>query len=268
MDGRGEWLIALLTDFGTRDPYVAAMKAVITARTRASLLDLTHEIAPFDVFEAAIFLRGVVPYLPPERVVIVAVVDPGVGTARRIIAARDGGRCFFAPDNGLLPLVVGADAEVRSVENGAWFLPRGSNTFHGRDRFAPVAAAIANGERFDEVGPLLEGRGLQRFDYQPPVYGTSAARGAVIAVDRFGNLITDIEVSRLGELADWSVRVGGQQIDQQAIAYGEAPADTPFVIAGSRGTIEISVANESAAELLQIERFATVDAVRRSRNRE
>src|SRR5207237_9811069 len=170
-------LIALLTDFGTRDPYVAAMKGVIAARCDARVEDLTHEIAPFDVFGAAWFLRSVVEYWPAGTI-FVAVVDPGVGTARRIVAAHADGRYFLAPDNGVLTFVVtpgvsegpggagGAQtlpprplADARgdtwavSVENESFFLRNGSSTFHGRDRFAPVAAAIATGPALAELGP-------------------------------------------------------------------------------------------------------------------
>src|SRR6185295_15002279 len=128
--------IALLTDFGTRDPYVAAMKGVIASRTDVPIVDLTHEIAPFDVFGAAWFLREVVRYWPAGTI-FVCVVDPGVGTARRIIAAEMSGKTFLAPDNGLLTLA--GTMRSHAVENTSLFLPDSSNTFHGRDRFAPVA---------------------------------------------------------------------------------------------------------------------------------
>src|SRR5256714_9010773 len=212
-------LIALLTDFGTRDPYVAAMKGVIAARCDARIEELTHEIAPFDVFGAAWFLRSVVEYWPVGTI-FVAVVDPGVGTARRIVAAEKNGRVFLAPDNGVLTFVVtpnvnegpggagGAqtlpprplalargDTWAVSVENESFFLPNGSSTFHGRDRFAPVAAAIANGTFIDTLGPPL--RELVRLDYTPPAYGGAAVEGTIVCIDRFGNGITDIEVARL-----------------------------------------------------------------------
>jgi S-adenosylmethionine hydrolase len=143
--------IALLTDFGTRDPYVAAMKGVLASRTDAPVVDLTHETEPFDVFGAAWFLRDVVRWWP-EGTIFVCVVDPGVGTSRRIVAAESDGRFFLAPDNGLLTFVANAG---HAVTNEAFFLPKGSTTFHGRDRFAPVAAAIANGTAIEEMGPRV-----------------------------------------------------------------------------------------------------------------
>src|SRR5688500_11519932 len=154
--------IVLLTDFGTRDPYVAAMKGVIAARTTATIHDLTHDIAPFDVLEAAWFLKTVAPYWA-ERTIFVCVVDPGVGTSRKIIAAEADGRIFLAPDNGLLTFVA---EQGRAVDDETLFLPTTSTTFHGRDRFAPVAAAMANGKRID--GPVID---LVRLPYQPPAYG-------------------------------------------------------------------------------------------------
>jgi hypothetical protein len=200
--------IALLTDFGSRDPYVAAMKGVIAARTDAPIHDLTHDIAPFDVWQGAFFLRAILPYW--RNCVIVAVVDPGVGTARKMLAVIDGDRILLGPDNGLLHFAGGA---AFAIENESLYLPQSSNTFHGRDRFAPVAAAIANGFDLERLGPRVPQR--VPLDYQP---------GCIIAIDRFGNAITDL-----------------------------AP-QAAFLIVGSGGTVEISVRNGSAAEALALTR--------------
>jgi S-adenosylmethionine hydrolase len=237
--------IALLTDFGTRDPYVAAVKGVIAARCDARIEDLTHEIAPFDVFGAAWFLRDVVSYWP-EGTIFVVVVDPGVGTTRRILAADRDGKTLLAPDNGVLTFVA---ADVHAVENESFFLPNGSNTFHGRDRFAPLAAAIANGTRVEELGPRVDD--FVRVDYTPPSYAAAKIDGTIVAVDRFGNLITDIEAAKIG--FDPCLRSGGHVVDRLERNYGDAK-DGPFLIAGSTGCIELSVANGSAAELLQLGR--------------
>jgi len=238
--------IALLTDFGTRDPYVAAVKGVIAARCDARIEDLTHEIAPFDVFGAAWFLRSVAAYWP-EGTVFVVVVDPGVGTTRRILAAQRDGRTFLAPDNGVLTFVAAPPAV--SVENESFFLPDGSATFHGRDRFAPVAAAIASGTRLEELGPRVDD--FVRVDYTPPSYAPGKVDGTIVAVDRFGNLITDIEAAKIG--FDPRLRSGWHVVDRLERNYGDAK-DGPFLIAGSGGCIELSVANGSAAELLQLGR--------------
>jgi S-adenosyl-L-methionine hydrolase (adenosine-forming) len=258
--------IALLTDFGTRDPYVAAVKGVIAARCDARIEDLTHEIAPFDVFGAAWFLRSVVSYWPSGTVFVV-VVDPGVGTTRRILAAQRDGRTFLAPDNGVLTFCISMEdrhsclssgddrqeclssIEIVSVENESFFLPDGSATFHGRDRFAPLAAAIANGTRLEELGPRVDD--VVRVDYTPPSYGAGKIDGTIVAVDRFGNLITDIEAAKIE--FDPRLRAGRHVVERLERNYGDAK-DGPFLIAGSTGCIELSLANGSAAEHLRLGR--------------
>jgi S-adenosylmethionine hydrolase len=224
--------ISLLTDFGIRDPYVAAMKGVLASRCDARIVDLTHEIAPFDVWEGAFFLRDVVPYWP-EGTIFVCVVDPGVGTARRIIAVEAGGRSFLAPDNGLLHFV---DGNVYEVANESLFLAGGSATFHGRDRFAPVAAALVNGLRISELGPRIDDR--VKLDYTP---------GVIIRIDRFGNCITDI----VPPAYPFAVIVNETRIDDVRATY---TGDGPFAIIGSTGCIEISVAGGSAASVLPLRR--------------
>jgi hypothetical protein len=275
--------IALVTDFGTRDPYVAAMKGVIATRTSATIHDLTHEIAPFDVLEAAWFLKTVAPYWA-EGTIFVCVVDPGVGTSRKIVAAEVDGRMFLAPDNGLLTFVAsrtagvppalaghrarpsgitaGRDARrdaggapaVRaySVEGRDLFLGSISATFHGRDRFAPVAAAIANGMPIDELGPAIE---ITRLPYDPPTYG-QVVHGSIVAIDRFGNAITDIEAARLNR--PFKLRVRNLFIDRIEETYADA-APGPFLIVGSSGFVEISIANASAAERLQLRRLERIE---------
>ena len=233
--------IALLTDFGTRDPYVAAMKGVITSRCDARIVDLTHDIAPFDAWEAAFFLRDIVRYWP-EGTIFVCVVDPGVGTARRIIAVESDGKIFLAPDNGLLHFIGG---NAYDVTNESLFLPDGSTTFHGRDRFAPVAAALANGTTIEDLGPRIDDR--VPLDYTP---------GAIIRIDRFGNCVTDL----LPPPAPFAVSVNGQRIDDLRTTY---TGDGAFLIIGSTGCIEISVANGSAASLLQLRRGDRVTIIRK-----
>jgi S-adenosylmethionine hydrolase len=259
--------IALLTDFGTRDPYVAAMKGVIASRCEARIENLTHEIAPFDVWEAAFFLRDVLAYWP-EGTIFVCVVDPGVGSSRRILAVESAGRFFLAPDNGLLHFVLPSaerrsDSPVRlsddakgeasdwrvrptsvfSVTHDAFFIPRGSTTFHGRDRFAPVAAAIANGTPLEELGPRISDPVM--LDYEP---------GAIVRIDRFGNCITDI----VPPSTPFAVAVGDLRVSKIRTAY---EGEGAFAIAGSTGCIEISIANGSAATELQLRRGDRVTIV-------
>jgi S-adenosylmethionine hydrolase len=174
-----------------------------------------------------------------------------VGTARNIIAVESEGRVFLAPDNGLLTFIDGA---AFAVTNESFFLPGGSNTFHGRDRFAPVAAAIANGVALSELGPRLDS--YARLRYEPPSYG-DVVRGTIVAVDRFGNAITDVERARM-PFAPFALRVREHTIDRIEETYANA-APGAFLIVGSTGCIEISVANASAAERLQLRRLERVE---------
>ena len=228
------------------------MKGVLASRTAIPLHDLSHEIPPYDVLSAAWFLRTVVDYWPAGTV-FVCVVDPGVGTSRRIVAMERDGRVFLAPDNGLLTFVYAADEEeagvpvLHDVSREELFLPDGSTTFHGRDRFAPVAAALANGLTIAEVGPRIDS--IVTLPYTPPTYG-DVVRGSIVAVDRFGNAITDVEMARI-PFESFALTIRDVTIDRVERNYGDA-APGPFLIAGSSGCIEISIANASAAEWLHL----------------
>ena len=251
--------IALLTDFGSRDHYAAAMKGVIARGCDAAIIDLSHEILPQDIFGGAYFLKCSVPSFEGSGTIIVAVVDPGVGSARRILAARQRGLTFLAPDNGLLSMVLDDDAKIRSVENESHFLPAESATFHGRDRFAPLAAAIAGGTEIESLGPELRREDLIALDYSPPAFDNEVFRGMVVLVDRFGNLVTDLEMSKLGPPGTFELRIGMNRISRFARTY-EDGGEEPFLIAGSSGTLEVSIRNGRAAEVLHSARFDTVEA--------
>ena len=243
--------IALITDFGSRDPYVGGMKGVIAARTEAPILDCTHEIAPFDVWEAAFYIRAAARYWPDDAIFTV-VVDPGVGTARRIIAIDSAGKIFLAPDNGVLTFVIGI---AHVVENGSLFLPDSGTTFHGRDRFAPVAAALANGLSIEQLGPRVDD--LVRLEYTGPVYDRKRVDGTIVAIDRFGNLITDIERARIPFNA-FELKARPITVSRISATYSGAG---PFMIVGSTGCIEIYFRAASAAALLQLSRGDRVTIV-------
>lgn len=267
MQGRDS-LVALLTDFGSRDPYVAAVKGVLASRTNAAILDLSHDIGNFDTFEAAVFLNAVAGYFPrstaSRAVVFVVVVDPGVGTSRRLLAAREDGRIFLAPDNGVLDLVSTTATEYWSIERTDLFLADSSNTFHGRDRLAPVAAAVANGLAIEALGPRLPPDAIHRLDYEHPHYGDDRAIGTVIALDHYGNAITDLDVTKIDAIDGWELHAGEHRVVRVSETYAGAPAGEPFMIVGSRGTIEVSVANASAADLLRLNRRDRIEIRRRS----
>lgn len=267
MGGSRKPLIGVLTDFGARDPYVAAMKLVIADRCDAEIVDLSHEIGRHDVMEAAVFLRFVLrTFEARRRSILVAVVDPGVGSVRRILAAGRGDLVLLAPDNGLLSLVVGEGWQIRSVERASLFLPGGSATFHGRDRFAPAAAALAGGAPLDSLGPALSAGELAALPYAPPQIGVNEVTGTILSVDRFGNAVTDVEASVLGDLGQWGATAGGARVEAHARTYAEMEGVAePFLIVGSFGTVEISVSGGSAADLLQLSRLQGVRFARVNR---
>lgn len=258
-------LVALLTDFGTRDPYVAAMKLVLADRCDAEILDLGHDLARHDVMEAAVFLRFALrTFEARRRTVVVAVVDPGVGSDRRIVAACRGELTLLAPDNGLLGLAIGDGWRIRSVELASLFLPGGSSTFHGRDRFAPVAAALAAGAPFVSLGPAMGVEELVSLPYQPPRVGVAEVRGTILTIDRFGNAITDVDASVLGDLGRWVALAGSSEVRSHAATYAAMEGSgEPFLIAGSGGTVEISVSGGSAADVLQLSRLKEVKFTKR-----
>jgi S-adenosyl-L-methionine hydrolase (adenosine-forming) len=257
-------IIALLTDFGLKDPYVAAIKGVIASRSRATILDLSHEIEPFDPLEAGFFLRYVRPTFDPslgviDRPIFIAVVDPGVGTDRKILAADDEGRMFLAPDNGILSIALGSRAVIVSVEKHDLFLDGTGQTFHGRDRFAPVAAALA--ERLvdlEDLGPKIEREEIVSLGYREPRYQRNLATGSIISIDSFGNIITDLEEGKIDLSRPFVIRLGDHSIRRSARSYAAGSSEEPFAIVGSRGTIELSMNRQSAATVLQCGRLDEV----------
>lgn len=241
----------MITDFGTRDPYVAAVKGVIASHTDAPILDCSHDIEPFDIWHAAFFLRAIARVWPAGTIFAI-IVDPGVGTSRRIIAVESAEKIFIAPDNGVLTFV---DGSAYSVENESLFLPGGGTTFHGRDRFAPVAAALANGLPVEQLGPRAGDRA--RLDYRPPSYDRQEAKGTIVSIDRFGNAITDLERERI-PFARFALRAGDRRIDRLATTYS---GEGVFLIIGSTGCVEISMTGTSAAAQLGLRRGDRVTAV-------
>ncbi len=253
--------ITLLTDFGTSDYYVVAVKGVLLRRAPgATLVDVTHEVAPGDV-EGAAWLLAAASRWFPEGTVHLAVVDPGVGSSRRILAARAGGSFFVAPDNGLLAPVLSAGAEVRAVERDDLFLPGPGATFHGRDRFAPVAAFLAAGGDLAELGPVIADP--VRLAVEPPrLDGEPGAAGAVLHgrvahVDRFGNLVTDLPSAWLGD-ASCEAEVAGHRTSSRARHFAEIPAGEAAILPGSLGTLELSLDGDGLARRWGVGRGARV----------
>ncbi|MBI4477208.1 MAG: SAM-dependent chlorinase/fluorinase [Acidobacteria bacterium] len=259
-------VIALLTDFSVRDHYVGAMKGVILGICDGvTLVDITHDIPPQDVLAASLELKSSYRFFPSGTVFLV-VVDPAVGTRRRAVAASAGEYRFVAPDNGVLTSVFADRAPEVVVEltNPRFALPDVSRTFEGRDRFAPAAAWLARGTSIDEMGTRIAD--AHRLEIPRPQTSAGAISGCVLRVDRFGNLVTNIDratlVSALGERTSRAqVQVGPHRIDGVAGTYAEAPVDQACALFGSSGFIEIAINCGNAADRFGLGRGAPVRIV-------
>jgi S-adenosylmethionine hydrolase len=253
--------IFFLSDFGLSDTYVGVVKAVILGSAPdARIVDLTHDVPPQDIRAGAFALMTAAPYLPADAVVL-AVVDPGVGTARRPIAVQVNGRAFVGPDNGLLSWAIGASEPDGCVvlDQPRFWRPTVSTTFHGRDLFGPVAAHLARGVPLARLGsPIDTIEELPSPTARRVVDGDgriSEAHGEVIHVDRFGNLVTSLSASDLPP--DPVVTVQGRTVVGLARHFqpaGSAPgADGLIALIGSAGLMEIAVPNGSAATMIGAE---------------
>jgi len=243
-------LITLLTDFGTADGYVGALKGVILSlNPGAVLVDLSHQVPPQDILAGALVLRAAAPYFPSGSIHL-AVVDPGVGTVRRGLALRCGPHTFVGPDNGLFTLVLaaGPDFQAVSLQNPAYFLPRLSPTFHGRDLFAPVAAHLSLGVPLNDLGPPVTDP--VRLLLPAPRVSPQAWVGEILHVDHFGNLISNIPFDALLSWAQGrpiAVRLGGGREPRLVQTYGEAGPGEWVALGGSHGYLEIARVQGSAA---------------------
>lgn len=244
--------ITLLTDFGTRDGYVAAMRGVIAAiAPDATVDDASHDIAQGDITAGAFALERYWKLYPPGTVHVV-VIDPGVGTARRALVADADGRVLVAPDNGVLTLVLDAaqSLTIREIRESAVLRAERSSTFHGRDIFAPVAAHIAAGVEPDAVRPPIDDP--VRLALPSALRKGDAWVGTILLEDRFGNLITNVDGDRLP--ADPVVLIDGRLPIPVRATYADAEPDTLLALVGSTGRLEIAVRDGSAAARLGLPR--------------
>jgi S-adenosylmethionine hydrolase len=250
-------VITLLTDFGSADPYAGAMKGVILGICPDVLLvDISHEITPYAIAEAAFTLSQAWTCFP-RGTTHVAVVDPGVGSARRPVLVAARGHCFVGPDNGVFSMVYDAapagifeqHPEVREITAERYFRPPVSRTFHGRDIFAPVAAHLANGVAPAEFGKPI--RDYVRLNLSgPSPAGPNTWAGTILKVDRFGNLITNFDTGSWFRLTaePFEMKVGTRLVSRMASNYAEVSPGELFVIGGSAGFLEVSLNRGSAGE--------------------
>jgi S-adenosylmethionine hydrolase len=247
-------ICTLLTDFGLRDYYVGAVKGTLLKGAPGSVIvDLTHQIEAGDVEGAAWVLAAALPSFPAATVHL-AVVDPGVGSRRRLLAARVADQYCVAPDNGLLTKVFDG-AQVHAVDRRDLFLEAAGATFDGRDRFAPISAYLLRGGRIDDLGPIIDDP--VRLTLETATRNGTRIVGRVVHVDHFGNLVTNIP-------SEWCTRplrrarAGSLEVRQSADYYAELAAGETAVLPGSMGTLEISMRDGDAAAASGLKRGVRV----------
>lgn len=241
-------LFTLTTDFGAGSGYPAQMKAVLlSAFPEARLVDVSHELPPFDVLAGALLLEACLPWFPREAVHL-AVVDPGVGTARRGLCVLDPeGRRLVAPDNGLLTPFLGRGARIHAIAAGGVLPAPRSATFHGRDLFAPAAAYLAGGGTPGALGP--EVTDPVRLEWPAAEVRGNEVRGTTLAADRFGNLVTSVRAADLGGGEVSSASAGGAAV-RWVRTFGDGAPGELVALLGSGGRVELAVREGSAAERL------------------
>jgi len=253
-------VITLTTDFGAFDYFVGAVKgAILSVNPLAVIADITHEIPPQDIEAAAFTLLASYQTFPAETI-HVAVVDPGVGSARRPIVVRTGGQCFVGPDNGIFTYICDREEshEVFHITAEKYFRPSPSSTFHGRDIFAPVAAALSKGVRPEDLGALITDEVRLKNSLNPEVLKNGDIRGRIIHIDRFGNCVTNLTRDLIDPRNPPTLLIKGETIRTFQDFYSSALPNTLFAIWGSAGFLEISINRTSAAKILRAKRGDTV----------
>ncbi|QTA80501.1 SAM-dependent hydroxide adenosyltransferase [Desulfonema limicola] len=254
--------ITFLTDFGTSDEYAGIMKGVILSiNPLASIIDLTHHIDPQDIVQAAYIIHAGYKFFPKNTVHTV-VVDPGVGGTRDIIAVRFEDFFFLAPNNGVLTLFIDQDNldEIVRVENPEYFLDKVSQTFHGRDIFAPVAAHLSSGLNINKLGKSIKQSDLVQVKlHRPFLSAQEELTGIIIGCDHFGNLMTnirpdDFENFLQADSDNIKVSIGRHRMTGLSRSYDSRASQHPLAIIGSRGYLEIAVNQGNAMQYFGVEK--------------
>lgn len=254
-------LITLTTDFGQTDHFVGVMKGVILGiAPRARIVDISHEIAPYNLTDASFVIVQAWRYFPKGAIHVV-VIDPGVGSSRRPLLAEAGGHFFVAPDNGVLSMIYEASPhKVRAITNPKLMRKEISRTFHGRDVFAPAAAHLASGIAAAQFGKLIRDY-VRTWNTKPLRLAEQVWRGAILKADRFGNLITNFQIDEFAGIKTrpFELRAGTARIRRLALNYAETEIGELFVIAGSSGYVEIAANQASAEERLGCNAGAAIE---------
>ena len=251
-------IVTLTTDFGCGDYYVGAMKgAILRIAPEAQLVDISHQIPPQDVLAAAFVLRHAAREFPPGTVHL-AVVDPGVGTQRRPLALQSSGHLWVGPDNGLFSFVLDrADSRVHEIIRRDLGRPDPSNTFHGRDLFAPLAAHLCRGLDLAAVGPPVADP--VRLAESAPCKSAGRIDGHIVHIDGFGNLVSNIAAA---DIAPWGsalrIRLGDHVLTELCRTYEDVELGAPLALIGSAGLLEVAVNCGHAARQLDVQRRATL----------
>ena len=244
-------LITLLSDFGLRDPFAGIMKGVIlTVNPGARLVDLTHQVESFDILDGALALAQSYSYFP-RGAIHLAVVDPGVGSERRPLLVSTADAHFIGPDNGLFEMVYQREAklEVRHITAENYFRKPVSQTFHGRDIFAPVAGWLSTGLDPQKFGDTITD--YVRLPIAEPIRASgSLIRGAVLRIDKFGNLVTNFTVEHLPAGVGFCLLIAGRRVTRLVNTYAAGGPGEIFAIVGSAGLVEIAARQASAAEMV------------------
>lgn len=266
-------IVALLTDYGTKDQYAGSLRgSVLAACPDAQVVDITHDVKAHAVRDGAFVLRAAAPVFPAGTT-FVAVVDPGVGGNRRGIAIRAGGYYFVGPDNGLFSIILidHPEAQVRELTNAGLFRSPVSSTFHGRDIFGPIGGALARGTAFEDVGPTIGDP--FRFEFMPPTITGDTIEGQVIYIDTFGNLVSSIGgavwktflAGAGGDLTEMVAEVD-RVIVPVVTTFGDVPEEEGCAYLGSAGRIEVAVNQGSAAKRFNAALGASVKLKRLNRD--
>ncbi|MFH2047186.1 MAG: SAM-dependent chlorinase/fluorinase [Pseudomonadota bacterium] len=265
-------VITLLTDFGIKDEYVGIMKGVILSiNPSASIVDISHLILPHDIVNAAYLTNYYYKYFP-EGSIHVVVVDPGVGSNRAILAAEVNGHYFIAPDNGVLTLLLEEEkiCKIVKLDKNEWFLKPLSNTFHGRDIFAPIAAQLSKEKSIEELGTPIDKNTVVTVKIPKPEMSDSQELvGEIVSIDRFGNLVTNIDSKTLNEFSsnlnkkDFQIIIGKNKIEYLSSSYANAGEKNPLAIIGSRGFLEIAINQGSAEQYLNAKKGAKIRIVKK-----